>query len=123
MNVNLDFGLLNNDTAAAITYYVRSRIPVPGPHDFKISLRLILLAHYKTTTKKNYFNDFSDSVMKYCKNIGKNQDNEKKEQEIELLPSQFLFVDEDQEAITEEAEQCLYYILGNVLHKVKKKCM
>lgn len=40
-------GRLTQDALENLFSVIRSRTPIPGPHDFKISLRLITLSQYK----------------------------------------------------------------------------
>lgn len=62
-------GRLTQDALENLFSVVRSRTPVPGPHDFKVSLRLITLSQYECQiVRGNYQADTRSHLVNYCKN-------------------------------------------------------
>ncbi|XP_031335055.1 uncharacterized protein LOC116164931 [Photinus pyralis] len=112
-------GRLTQDALENLFSVIRSRTPVPGPHEFKVALRLITLSQYECQiVRGNYFTDNRSHLINYCKekpNHSEDQD------QVEIFSCSEIKLDEDELVLNEAVKQSLYYLLGSVIFSLKKK--
>lgn len=66
----LVLGRFTQDALENLLSLIRSRNPVPGAREFKTALRLITLAQFESqVVHGNYFEDKSENLVQYCKNL------------------------------------------------------
>lgn len=111
-------GRLTQDAVENLFSVIRSRTPVPGPHEFKVSLRLITLSQYECQIiHGNYDTDTSTHLIRYCKN--KKSDNVE-EHNASVLSEIDTIDDTDEESDT--LKQTLYYLLGSLICSLRISC-
>jgi hypothetical protein len=95
----------------------RSRTPIPGPHDFKVSLRLVTLSQYECQIiQGNYDTDMRTHLISYCKS--KTKDTEEK-------CNEYVSADIEMDTPADESDkvkQALYYLLGSLIHSLTISC-
>jgi hypothetical protein len=112
-------GRLTQDALENLFSVIRSRTPIPGPHDFKVSLRLVTLSQYECQIiHGNYDTDMRTHLISYCKNKAKDTSTEEKCNEY-VSPDIEMDTPADE---SDKVKQALYYLLGSLIHSLKISC-
>jgi hypothetical protein len=114
------FGRLTQDCLENTFSSIRSRQSVPDAQMFKVRLRLVCLGQFESHSKStSYENDEQNFIIKHCSQLKENK---------ELVTIETTIVHELQEEdefyssldLSSAVQASLYYLLGAVLHKIKK---